>query len=62
MFFIGVSLPRRRRIQERLLSPLRAAVVCVSGCHYTDCHYIDAVTWTQRRVEKVWGQILTYNL
>lgn len=29
-------------------------MVLVSGCHFSDCHYIDAVTWTQRRVEKVW--------
>lgn len=32
-------------------------MVLVSGCHFSDCHYIDAVTWTQRRVEKVWTQM-----
>lgn len=32
-------------------------MVLVSGCHFTDCHYIDAVTWTQRRVEKVWSKM-----
>ncbi len=31
-----------------------APMVLVSGCHFADCHYIDAVTWTQKRVEKVW--------
>jgi heterodisulfide reductase subunit A len=31
-----------------------APMVLVSGCHFADCHYINAVTWTQRRVEKVW--------
>ena len=34
-----------------------APMVLVSGCHFTDCHYIDAVTWTQRRVEKVWSKM-----
>jgi heterodisulfide reductase subunit A len=36
---------------------LGAAVVCVSGCHYTDCHYIDAVHETQKRVDKLWDRI-----
>jgi heterodisulfide reductase subunit A len=31
--------------------------VLVSGCHFSDCHSIDAVTWTQQRVEKVWTQM-----
>ena len=34
-----------------------APLVLVSGCHFTDCHYIDAVTWTQRRVEKIWSKM-----
>jgi heterodisulfide reductase subunit A len=34
-----------------------APMVLVSGCHFSDCHYIDAVTWTQQRVEKVWNQM-----
>lgn len=34
-----------------------APMVLVSGCHFTDCHYINAVTWTQRRVEKVWNRM-----
>ncbi|MGD8377671.1 MAG: hydrogenase iron-sulfur subunit, partial [Acidobacteriota bacterium] len=34
-----------------------APMVLVSGCHFADCHYIDAVTWTQRRIEKVWTQM-----
>jgi len=31
-----------------------APVVLVSGCHYVDCHYIDANRWTQKRVERLW--------
>lgn len=31
-------------------------MVLVSGCHFSDCHYIDAVTWTQKRVEKLWNR------
>lgn len=34
-----------------------APMVVVSGCHFVDCHYINAVTWTQRRVEKVWDRM-----
>ena len=34
-----------------------APLVLVSGCHFSDCHYIKAVTWTQRRVEKMWGRM-----
>jgi heterodisulfide reductase subunit A len=34
-----------------------APMVLMSGCHFTDCHYIDAVTWTQRRVEKIWNKM-----
>jgi heterodisulfide reductase subunit A len=36
---------------------LGAPLVLVSGCHFSDCHYIDAVTWTQKRVEKVWNRM-----
>jgi heterodisulfide reductase subunit A len=34
-----------------------APLVLVSGCHFTDCHYINAVTWTQKRVERVWNRM-----
>jgi heterodisulfide reductase subunit A len=34
-----------------------APMVLVSGCHFTDCHYINAVTWTQRRVERIWTKM-----
>jgi heterodisulfide reductase subunit A len=34
-----------------------APLVLVSGCHFADCHYIDAVTWTQRRIEKLWNKL-----
>ncbi len=36
---------------------LGAAVVVVSGCHYTDCHYIDAVKQTQKRVDRLWDKV-----
>jgi len=29
----------------------------VSGCHFADCHYIDANRWTQKRVEKLWDKL-----
>ena len=31
-----------------------APVVLVSGCHFVDCHYIDANRWTQKRMDKLW--------
>ncbi len=34
-----------------------APMVLVSGCHFTDCHYISAVNWTQRRIDKVWDKM-----
>ncbi|MCK5077248.1 MAG: hydrogenase iron-sulfur subunit, partial [Calditrichia bacterium] len=34
-----------------------APLVLVSGCHFADCHYINAVTWTQKRVEKLWNKM-----
>lgn len=34
-----------------------APLVLVSGCHFSDCHYIKAVTWTQQRVEKTWSRM-----
>ncbi len=34
-----------------------APLVLVSGCHFADCHYINAVTWTQRRVERLWNKL-----
>lgn len=48
------------RVDERFIwHALRsgAPLVLVSGCHFVDCHYIDAVTWTQRRIEKVWNRM-----
>jgi heterodisulfide reductase subunit A len=34
-----------------------AAIVLVSGCHFSDCHYISAVQWTQKRVERLWDKL-----
>ena len=34
-----------------------APIVLVSGCHFADCHYINAVHWTQKRVEKLWDEL-----
>ena len=34
-----------------------APVVLVSGCHFVDCHYIDANRWTQKRIEKIWDKL-----
>jgi heterodisulfide reductase subunit A len=34
-----------------------AAMVLVSGCHYADCHYIDANRQTVKRVDRLWSQL-----
>jgi heterodisulfide reductase subunit A len=34
-----------------------APVVLVSGCHFGDCHYIDANHWTERRVKRMWKKM-----
>jgi len=34
-----------------------APLILVSGCHFSDCHYISAVQWTQKRVEKLWNKM-----
>ncbi len=34
-----------------------AAMVLVSGCHYADCHYIDANRQTVKRVDRLWNQL-----
>jgi heterodisulfide reductase subunit A len=31
--------------------------VLVSGCHFGDCHYIDANHYTKKRVEKLWNRM-----
>ncbi len=45
--------------EEFILRAFRkgAPVVLVSGCHFADCHYIDANRWTQKRVEKLWDKL-----
>ena len=34
-----------------------AAVVLVSGCHYADCHYINANRQTVKRVQHLWDTL-----
>lgn len=34
-----------------------APLVLVSGCHFVDCHYIDANRWTQKRVDRLWDKL-----
>ena len=48
------------RVDEKFIwyaFKLGAPIVLVTGCHFADCHYINAVTWTQRRIEKVWDKM-----
>ena len=34
-----------------------APIVLVSGCHFADCHYIDANRQTVLRVERLWDKL-----
>jgi len=45
--------------EEMVLEGFRngAAVVLVSGCHYADCHYINANRQTVKRVQKLWDRL-----
>jgi heterodisulfide reductase subunit A len=36
---------------------LGAPMVLVSGCHFADCHYINAVHWTQKRIDRLWNKL-----
>ena len=36
---------------------LGVAIVLVSGCHYSDCHYISANRATQRRMDRLWDKL-----
>jgi heterodisulfide reductase subunit A len=47
-------------VDERLILrafELGAPMVLVSGCHFADCHYIDANRQTQKRVERLWDRL-----
>jgi len=45
--------------EEMVLEAFRcgAPAVLVSGCHYADCHYIDANRQTVKRVQKLWNKL-----
>jgi heterodisulfide reductase subunit A len=45
--------------EEMVLEAFRcgAPVVLVSGCHYADCHYINANRQTVARVQRLWDKL-----
>jgi len=45
--------------EEMVLEAFRAGapVVLVSGCHYADCHYINANRQTVARVQRLWNKL-----
>jgi heterodisulfide reductase subunit A len=45
--------------EEMVLEAFRcgAPVVLVSGCHYADCHYINANRQTVQRVQRLWNKL-----
>jgi len=53
------------RVDEKFILrgfELGAPVVLVSGCHFADCHYIDANRWTVKRVEKLWNKLERFKI
>lgn len=48
------------RVDEKFVMQafkLGAPMVLVSGCHFADCHYISAVHWTQKRMDRLWSKL-----
>ena len=48
------------RVDEKFVMhafKLGAPIVLVSGCHFADCHYISAVHWTQKRMDRLWSKL-----
>ncbi len=48
------------RVSEEMVSEAfrcGAPVVLVSGCHYADCHYINANRQTVKRVQRLWNKL-----
>jgi heterodisulfide reductase subunit A len=45
--------------EEMVIEAFRAGapVVLVSGCHYADCHYINANRQTVKRVQRLWDKL-----
>jgi heterodisulfide reductase subunit A2 len=39
-----------------------APMVLVSGCHFADCHYIDANRATVRRMQNLWNELEKHNI
>ena len=39
-----------------------APVILLSGCHFADCHYIDANRQTQIRIEKIWDKMEKFGM
>lgn len=53
------------RVAERYILKafqLGAPVVLVSGCHFADCHYLNANRHTQRRVERLWEKFEAWGI
>ncbi len=49
------------RVSEKFVMhafKLGAPVVLVSGCHYADCHYINANRSTVRRMDRLWDRLM----
>jgi len=53
------------RVDEKFVMQafrLGAPMVLVSGCHFADCHYINAVSWTQKRMDRLWNKLEKLNI
>jgi len=53
------------RVDEKFILrafKMGAPMVLVSGCHFADCHYINAVHWTQKRMDRLWNKLEKLNV
>ena len=48
------------RVDEKFILhafKLGAPIVLVSGCHFVDCHYLNANRYTQKRIDRLWNRL-----
>jgi len=53
------------RVNEKFLWDAFAQgvpVILISGCHLSDCHYINANHWTEKRVHRMWRKMEKFGI
>jgi heterodisulfide reductase subunit A len=53
------------RVNEKFLwdaFALGVPAILISGCHLSDCHYINANHWTEKRVHRMWRKMEKFGI